>query len=688
MNLLLADTCFEPLFNLPKLMQRKVQNFITKFRNNPNTLGIHLEPIAQFKNSSLRTARIDDNYRAIVAEIDKENYALLYVAAHEEAYRWGENKRCAWNEYTQAIQVIPVVETEAETNTLEYDYTPNTNAFFAGVPEDKLLRIGIPQETIARVLTIADLNDLDKLEPILPTDAFENIFNIMEGTNIDDVISDIEEGFAPEGNDKLLSINNKRKFMAITNDEDLQRIIEQGMDKWQIFLHPSQRKLVDAEYKSAMKVSGGAGTGKTIAAIHRLKYLCKKNNANVLFTTYTKTLSTNIAHSINKMGIPTQRYTLKNIDSVLLDVAKKHNIKTGYQVQDYLENYDPLKLWREVLLGEISEFDEQFLHDEYINVIAYNGNSDAASYMMQPRTGRSKSLSRKQRLAVWRLTEKYLAIKQARRLVDRLELFNDVTNYLNQSNIHPYTNVIVDEFQDFSNPELKFVRALAPEGANDLFLVGDPLQRIYTNRRMNFGAAGINIKGVRSRKLKINYRTTEPIKRAAISVVKGIDFDDLDGGIESTQGYVSLIHHGTAPIYRIAPNAQAEGELVLQWLNECLNNGIAPSDICISAPKRQIIKDVQSVLHGNGIDHCLLEDGLRKGNHHGVALCTFHSLKGLEFRAIILMGVNGRNLPVQATAQPERAMANRSLLYVAITRARELVYITGYGEPCGLIEPQ
>ena len=157
---------------------------------------------------------------------------------------------------------------------------------------------------------------MDTLEPILPVDAYENIFNIIDGVNVDDIIKAIEEGQAKGNEDKLLSDNNKRRFIEITDDDALQQIIEQGMEKWQIFLHPSQRKLVDAEYRGTVKVSGGAGTGKTVAAIHRLKYLCQKPDANVLFTTYTKTLSINLADSIAKLKVPFPKYTLGNIDRI------------------------------------------------------------------------------------------------------------------------------------------------------------------------------------------------------------------------------------------------------------------------------------------------------------------------------------------------------------------------------------
>lgn len=695
MRLFLSETFFDAVFKLPKKTQDKVVSFQKKFRENPTSPGIHLEPIAQFKNSTMRTARVDDNYRVVVGVLDGNTYSLLYVADHEEAYRWGMSKRFVWNEHTQACQLITVEEKE-----VEYATSPKTeeeNSFFTGVPEEKLLKIGIPKEAIGRVLSIKSLDDLDLLESILPIDAYENLFNIMDGENIDDIISSIEEGQAKENEDQLLSDNNKRRFVELTDDDELQRIIDQGMDKWQIFLHPSQRKLVDAEYKGTMKVSGGAGTGKTIAAIHRLKYLCQKPDAHVLFTTYTKTLSLNLADSIEKLNVPSNKYTLSNIDRVLLEVAQAYKVKDGYKVLDYSGDEESLKLWREVLETEVTEFNEQFLYDEYIDVIVYYGNKDVKEYMMQPRIGRTKALNRKQRIEIWKLVEKYVALKQERRVVDRLELFNETTNYLNENNIHPYTNVIADEFQDFSNPELKFLRALVAEGSNDLFMVGDPIQRIYTGRKMNFGAAGINVRGIRSKKLKINYRTTEPIKRVAVGVIKGLDYDDLDGGKESIKGYVSLIHDGVAPLYKIVDDANAEVEQVMEWLKECLDNGIKISEICIAAPSMQLLKGIQTRLHRDGTEYRVLKGSQKQGSSKGVDLCTFHSLKGLEYRVIILTDVNERNLPskvkegypfsgMDSATQKEYLSAKRSLLYVAITRARQLVYMVGYGEPSGLLK--
>ena len=694
MRLFLSDTCYEPLFALPKKIQSKVVSFQKKFRECTTANGMHLEPIAQFSDDSMRTARIDDNYRAVVGLIDNNAY-LLFVGTHEKAYEWGIRKKLVWNDHIHACQLVTIqqtIETVTKTEVVEQEETSP----FHGIPEENLLKIGVPSELLDKVYQVKNLDDLDPLEEYLPSDAYENLFNVLDGESIDDIIAEIESGQAKADEDQLLSSNNKRRFVELTDDDALQHILDDKMEVWQLFLHPSQQILVDADYKGTMKVSGGAGTGKTVAALHRLKHLSKGVDSKVLFTTYTRTLKENLEGLVQKMDINRSNYTLDNIDHLLIEISKQYKVREGYNVLDYSGDEASLKLWREVLETEVTEFDEQFLYDEYIDVIVYFGNTDAKSYMMQQRVGRTRALSRKQRLEVWRLVEKYVELKQSRKVVDRLELFNETTKYLNDNNIRPFTNVIADEFQDFSNPELKFLRALVAEGRNDLFLTGDPMQRIYSGRKINFGAAGINVRGVRSRRVKINYRTTEPIRRVAVGIIQNLSFDDMDGGTESIKGYVSLIHGGEKPCYKITGNASEECAQVSEWITECKNNGIALRDICVAAPSMGLMKELQTRMRSEGTAYNILKGSSKQGAIDGLSLCTLHSLKGLEFKVVILMGINERNVPsketdnypftgMDALDKKEFLSAKRSLMYMAITRARQLVFIVGFGEPCGMI---
>ena len=700
MRLFLSDSFFDKFTELPRNVQQNVRDFQKKFRQNSQSSAIHLESITQFKDSSLKTARVNQEYRAVVGALGQDNYMLLYVDKHDKAYRWAQNKKFVWNEHTQTCQIIPIDIQQEETYVEESGNSNDATAEspFCDITDDQLLSIGVPEELIGIVRNIRNFDDLDKAEKKLPQDAFENIFDVMDGNDISSIIANIEEGKAKEGEDTLLSSNNRRRFIEITTDEELARIMDEGMEKWQLFLHPSQRKLVDSDYNGSTKVSGSAGTGKTIAAIHRLKYLCQSNMfGKVLFTTYTTALVENLRVLVDKMGIDKQKYALNNIDKVLLEVAKEYKIlPTDFHVLDYSGDKESLALWSEVLDQNISEFDEQFLYSEYIDVIIYNNNKDLKSYLLQARTGRAKPITRKQRVEIWKLKEQYEALKQERKKVDRLELFNMAANYMKEHQIHPYSHVIADEFQDFSNPELRFLRQLVAEGRNDLFLTGDPYQRIYSGRKINFTAAGINIRGKKSKKLKVNYRTTEEIKRMAVAVVKGEKYDDMDGGEENNKGYISLVH-GEKPCYRIFASSNEEVEHVMKVVAECENNGISLNHISIAARTRALYKDVVDGLHQNDIPYQELKGGNATGNKEGISLCTFHSLKGLEFRIVILVGVTERSMPSKETSGkpfsmmdvPERKeylMGIRSLLYVAITRARQMVFISGWGEATGLLE--
>lgn len=698
MRLFLSDSFFDKFTELPRNIQQRVRDFQRKFRENSTSAAIHLEPIAQFKDSSLRSARVDGEYRAILGSLGQDNFMLLYVDKHDLAYRWAQNKKCVWNEHTQTCQIVPVAIEEPMVKPAVEPSATTEPSVMDGIADEKLLEIGVPEELLEVVKNIKDLNDLDAAEKLLPQDAYENIFALFDDVDIEEIIEEINEGKAKEGEDSLLSINNKRRFIEITDDEYLAQIMEEGMEKWQLFLHPSQSKLVESDYRGTVKVSGSAGTGKTIAALHRLKKLCRQPHAKVLFTTFTHSLVNYLTEQAKKLKVESTRYELNNIDRVLLKLAEQFNLlPEGFNVRNMYDDDHSKMLWNEVLDKEVTEFDEEFLHAEYTDIIIYNNNKTFQDYLIQARTGRSKAISRRQRMEIWNLKVKYEALKQQRKVLDRLELFNLVTNYLTENNLHPYTNVIADEFQDFSNPELRFLRALVAEGPNDLFLTGDPYQRIYSGRKINFGAAGINIRGKRSRKLKVNYRTTEEIKKMAVSVVKGVRYDDLDGGEENNKGYISLVH-GEKPQYVVCPTSADEVKKVLEYIQLCTENAnIQLKDICIAARTRQLYREVENALHREGIRYCEMVKGAKNGDRDGLSLSTLHALKGLEYRVVILIGINEKSMPSEATADPtfstmdaadkkEYLAGIRSLLYVSITRARQMVFITGFGQPTKLLE--
>ena len=689
MRLFLEESCWDAIMSLPRDVQNKFKEFRRKFKENPKSAAINLESISDFKDDSMRTARLGLDYRMIIGVVGGEDYCLLHIDHHDEAMAWARNKKFIWNDKVSSFQVISVEHSE-EQEKQEHVSQSDTYAF-SKYSDEQLLRIGVPVENLSLVRKFKDLDDLDKYEDELPQDAWENLYYLLDSEDIDRIIYDVEEGKRKEAEheQQLQSENNRRRFIDITDDEELDKILKEDLKQWMIFLHPSQRRIVEGNYKGSLKVSGGGGTGKTVAAIHRLKRLCTtayEGNGKVLYTAYNRALVENLGSLIKQMDVPRQRYELETVDTLVRTIAKANSLVGGKTI--VFDNDERMHhLWQEVEMDNMSEFSADFLQKEYNEVILYHDVDSLDQYLKTPRIGLGNSLSRKQRKNVWEMVVSFREKENRQNILSQRELFNVTTHWLREQPEFMFTHVIADEIQDLANPELRFLRALTPEGANDLFLVGDPYQRIYS-RKLNFKAAGINIQG-RSRRLRVNYRTTEEIKRQAVCIVSGVETDDFDGGEESLKGYVSLLH-GDAPVYQLYKNKNQEFEAIGAYLQACLDAKIRPRDICVAAYRNSMVDSIANYLTRNLDIPCWKMD---TGDREGVNLSTFHRMKGLEFRVVILADVSAATIPYRPTnftemdeeQQRQNDQEQRSLMYVALTRAINRVLITGCGEPSSFL---
>lgn len=695
MRLFLYDKFFEKFIELPRAIQNKVLDFQKKFRENSRSTAIHLEPIKSFMDQSLRTARIDDKYRAIIRVPESgDDYFLLWIDTHDEAMAWAQNKMITWNTNTQVVQIFtapPVLTISSSAST-----GSKTPSLYDYLSDEQLLAVGVPFASLDLVKTIQNLDDLDTIEKNLPVDAYENLFYLADGADIDNLIVEIEEGKVKSGSieDQVQSINNMRSFVVV-EDDLLAELINGELKKWQVFLHPSQRKLVEGIFKGSIKVTGGGGTGKTVAALHRLKFLTTGktilSTQPILFATYTTALTTNLGKLIENMGISSSACHLANIDSLARELATKAGIiSKESRFLDFPNTKSSLELWDEVLEQTLCQYDAAFLHSEYQEVILYNAILTPDKYFNQSRIGRGRAITRKHRMEIWNAVEAYLLKKQEGHFMDRAELFNKLSIYYASQDVKPFSNIIVDEVQDFSNVELRFIRSLVEVKNDDLFMVGDPYQRIYS-RKINFSAAGINVRGTRSKRLRINYRTTEEIKRLAISIVKGYSYDNFEGEVEKLNGYLSLFH-GEKPQYHLFTTKAEELAHIIDFIKEKISNGLLFNEIAVATRLKDSLREIKSALHQNSLPYYDLTS--QSGTPNGIPLSTFHSLKGLEFKVVILADINYRTAPflpqsfaqLDAIQQEEYLLSERALLYVAITRAIQKVEITGTGIKSAMIQ--
>jgi superfamily I DNA/RNA helicase/mRNA-degrading endonuclease RelE of RelBE toxin-antitoxin system len=673
MKLFLYEQFLESYSKLPKQTQKKVQDFIKKFKEDSTRPSIHLEPINTFKDQQLRTARVDQKYRAIIHVATKgELFHLLWVDNHDEAMDWAQNKVFNWNQH-------------------------GTKETFCGQFSDEdLLTIGIPYPLLPSVKMIDTLDDLERMESYLPREAFESLYYLIDGLTIDEIIAEIDEGKLESDKFELQlnSANNQRSFIDVSNDKDVEELLNGDLSKWKIFLHPSQRSVVENNYKGSFKVSGAAGTGKTVVALHRLNYMSKQEGipkGSIFFTTFTKSLVGNLKVTIRDLNVNREKVVIDNIHNFVMEDAKhKKLIEPDAKIIDFLDIQQKEELWKEVIEFKLSEFDLKFLMREYEDVILINNISSLEEYLTVPRIGTETPLGRKARKKIWDIFNYFEKFKSQSRVYYLDEVTNKLTHHYTNQTQKPFQHIIADEIQDFSNVELCLLRAMVEEKENDLFLVGDPLQKIY-KRYISFGRSGINIRGKRSKRLKVNYRTTEEIKRSATAVIKNISFDDFDGSEEEKKGYVSILH-GEKPSYEILKSYEDMNRKILDIIQQDLDpNQIQYNEICIGARTKKIMSEAKTVLHQKQIPYFDVTN--QSGDRNGINLSTFHNMKGLEFKSVILYDVSQNTVPckfygyeaLSDMEQKNYLRQEKALLYVAMSRAIKELNILGCGSKSRLV---
>jgi hypothetical protein len=695
MKLLVYEKFFEAYSACPKEIQKKTLSFQRKFRQDSTMTSIHLEPISEFKDSSLRTARIDQAYRIIIkAPETGDAYYLLWIDKHDLAMSWAKSKVFHWNHHTSSMQVFEMSDQDIATKSESLE----KSRFFSSFSNEELVKIGVPEFLLPAVKTIDTIDDLEKSEKFLSADLFENLFFLLDGGAYNELIEQVEIGKLSEQDeiDQNLSKNNQRSFIELTDDEIFNEAITGTLQKWRYYLHPSQRELVYGNFKGPVKVSGAAGTGKTIAAIHRLKYLVESVSPGkaILFTTFTKALTTNLKLMVKDFIPENINYTISNIDSIAIILAKKEGIisQNDRIFNWYAGDKGPEDIWTRILQEEIVPYDREFLQREYEDIILAENIHSREEYFRVSRTGRGKALTRRQRSEIWEYIQSFIELKKRERLYYKEEIYNTLADYMNKLQNPPYAHIIADELQDLGNPELRLLRSMVADSPNNLFFVGDPLQQIYP-KKINFSRIGINVRGKRSRRLRINYRTSEEIRKAAVAIIDGIEFDDFNGDFESKSGYHSLFH-GEAPSYMLYKNRNIEIEELLKDINNLARLDYSYSSIAVACRTNAALKEIQNAMHIADIPYRMLSGEKVKGHVDGVNLVTFHSIKGLEFKQLFICGVEKQTIPLlpvdfpyfSEDDQKKHLQMERSLLYVAMTRAIEKVKISGIGQKCEFVE--
>lgn len=673
---------------LPRQKQGKVTEFFNKFRNDPMHPGINFEKIESGIDKNICSVRIDDAYRAIVVRQPESGvFILLWVDHHDEAYDWAKRKKCSVNKTTGSVQIFDVQEVVVEKNVTE------ESGLFDSVANDVFVRIGLPEEQIPMVKSIKNLEELHTKKNSIPEDAYEGLEWIGNGFDVDEVLSELypEQDNIDINTDDLASAlqtdASRKNFVIVEGEEELEAIMQEPLEKWRIFLHPTQRKVVNKKFNGPARVLGGAGTGKTVVAMHRAKKLVAElaPGEKILFTTYTKNLAEDIRENLRKICTAEEmrRIEVTNLDAWVSNFLRQQ----GYEYQVVYDDESD-KAWEEALalVGVDLTFIQNFYKDEWIKVVQAQEVYDKVAYCKASRIGRGVRLDRKVRLQIWEVFEEYQNIMNEKQYRDVETAMYECRKILEKKNLSgQYASIIVDEGQDLSPSAYRLLRTLAgDEHANDIFIVGDSHQRIYKNKAI-LSKCGINVRG-RSSYLRINYRTTEEIRKFAFGLLSGVSFDDLDDNYDNDKGCQSLTH-GDRPEVNEFATPEQEMNFIIGKIHELEAYGVDQKSICIVARTHRLLDNYISGLQNAGIkSYEIKANKTDDRTFEGVRIATMHRIKGLEFDHVFVAAVNKKVLPFGTKddfeddiSLEEFRTGEKCLLYVALTRARKSAYVSCYG---------
>jgi superfamily I DNA/RNA helicase len=694
MTIALSSDFLLAFSSVQKSHQKQIREFIERFRERPDAPGINYEVIQAAKGKDLYSVRINQAYRAVVFHPSNSPvFVLVWVDHHDDAYRWAERKQFVVNPETGALQVL---SSEAPQETPSPTVTSvKKTGLFSKIKDKHLMRLGVPESLLSLVRDIGTDTELEIAEKELPQEAYEALYMLASGYSLEEVFNEMErpaEKAPIDQKDFVTALQNEdsqRRFYVVEEAKDLAEVLNAPLDQWRVFLHPKQRRLVSMQANGPVRVLGGAGTGKTVVAMHRARYLAEevfnKKEDRILFTTFTRNLATDIQENLRKIC---SIESLSRIDVVNLDAWVANFLRTqGYRHQVVFDE-DENEAWTYALNQAPSGLglSPNFYRSEWEQVIQAQDVTDLDQYLRVSRIGRGTKLSREKKKLIWPVFQEYRAQLNEQGKKEYIDLLRDARLLIESKKlVLPYRAVVVDEAQDMSAEAFRLLRAIVPEGSNDMFIVGDAHQRIYRHR-VYLGQCLINIKG-RGRKLRLNYRTTDEIRKFAVGLLEGKEFDDLDDGIDQQRGYVSLTH-GRPPLIRQFATIDEEIAFLKMHIAELQKDDASPESICVVARTKRILETYISQFQSAGFaTYEIKRNAAEQRDRPGLRMATIHRVKGLEFEHICVVAANKGIIPLEtvvddaedAVAKLNAETRERSLLYVALTRAKKSATISGYG---------
>ena len=676
MQFRIADTFTSSLARLPNEQQKAAKTTAFDLQLNPAQPGHSLHRVTSAKDPGFWSVRVNLDFRIIVHRAG-DDMTLCYIGRHDEAYKWAERRKLETHPTTGAAQLVELREIVQEVPVPVYVETevqaPPKPLFFAHLPDEQLLAYGVPVEWLETVRAANEDSVLD-LADHLPTEAAEALLELAVGKTPQPSLP------APSGADPFAHPDALRRFRVMRNVEELEEALEYPWEKWTIFLHPAQLGLVKRNYNGPARVSGSAGTGKTVVALHRAAFLAKsKQDTRILLTTFSDALAnllrTKLQLLVHQELHPGDRIVVNSLDAVGLSL---YEARFGPPVLAQCETIENLIEDAAGMMG--SNFSLTFLKAEWERVVDAWQLATWEDYRDVARIGRYRRLSETQRRTLWPVFERVKSGLRERGLVTKAEMFGRLTREVTQQGHPPFNCIVVDEAQDVSVAQLRFLAAIAGGRPNGLFFAGDLGQRIF-QQPFSWKELGVDVRG-RSQTLRINYRTSHQIRTHADRLLDP-EISDVDGNLEERNRTVSVFN-GPKPSIQVLENEGGESIRVSEWLAARISEGLQPNEISIFVRSTDQVARAVGAVQQTDIPYAVLDEDMDTQEGR-LTVGTMHLAKGLEFRAVVVMACDSEVIPLQSRVESiadeadleEVYNTERNLLYVACTRARDHLLVTG-----------
>jgi superfamily I DNA/RNA helicase/mRNA-degrading endonuclease RelE of RelBE toxin-antitoxin system len=681
MNFFISDTFTDSLARLSNDEQKQVKITAFDLQTNPDAPGLGFHKLDRARDKNFWSVRVSGDLRIIVHRTGK-NLLVCYADHHDKAYDWAERRKLETHPVTGAAQIVEIRERVEEivipvfANGSISDAKPaKGKLLFADVSDDTLLSYGVPEEWLGDVRK-ADEDSLLALIDHLPSEAMEALLEAACG-NVPVIRGKFVDTAPFEHPDA------KRRFRIINNREELASAMELPWEQWIVFLHPDQEELITRHYSGPVRVSGSAGTGKTVVALHRAVCLAKTNpESRVLLTTFSDVLAKNLLYKRNQLLRQEHDSKLaERIDVLSMESAAGRLYELRIGKPNMISTNETRRLIDSVLAkSPETKFKKRFLYSEWEQVIDAWQIENWEAYRDVARLGRKTRLPENQRKILWSIFEQVGEKIKSGGLLTESSLFARLADHFSASDKLPFDYIVVDEAQDVGVQQLRFLSALAGSRENALFFAGDLGQRIF-QQPFSWKSLGVDVHG-RSKTLRVNYRTSHQIRTYADRLLEKT-VSDVDGNTERRDDAISVFN-GPEPKIALFDDEKSEIESVSTWIDGRLKDETKPEEIGVFVRSANEFAIAEEAVKNTNTPFIILDDSNDVTSGH-ISIGSTHMAKGMEFKAVVVMACDEDILPlisrISSMAEDsdlkEVYDTERRLFYVACTRARENLLITG-----------